>query len=82
MANVLRIAVVDPNDATRDSLKAIILGLDSVWLEAECSRYEFFADVVEQTKPDIGLVAMDSDPAKATQLLAEIAQSRRNAPCL
>ena len=62
MANVLRIAVVDPNDATRDSLKAIILGLDSVWLEAECSRYEFFADVVEQTKPDIGLVAMDSDP--------------------
>lgn len=73
MANVLRIAVVDPNDATRESLKAVLLGLDSVWLEAECSRYEFFADVVEQTKPDIGLVAMDSDPEKATRLVAEIA---------
>lgn len=73
MANVLRIAVVDPNDATRESLKAVLLGLDSVWLEAECSRYEFFTDVVEQTKPDIGLVAMDSDPEKATQLVAEIA---------
>jgi pilus assembly protein CpaE len=73
MANVLRIAVVDPNDATRESLKAVLLGLDSVWLEAECSRYEFFADVVEQTKPDIGLVAMDSDPEKATQLVAEVA---------
>lgn len=72
MANVLRIAVVDPNDATRDNLKNILLGLDSVWLEAECSRYEFFADVVEQTKPDIGLVAMDSDSEKATRLITEI----------
>jgi pilus assembly protein CpaE len=75
MANVLRIAVVDPNDATRESLKAVLLGLDSVWLEAECSRYEFFSDVVEQTKPDIGLVAMDSDPEKATRLVAEVAAS-------
>ena len=73
MANVLRIAVVDPNDASRDSLKAVLLGLDSVWLEAECSRYEFFTDVIEQTKPDIGLVAMDSDPEKATKLVAEVA---------
>jgi pilus assembly protein CpaE len=75
MANVLRIAVVDPNDATRESLKGVLLGLDSVWLEAECSRYEFFADVVEQTKPDIGLVSMDGDPETATRLIAEVAAS-------
>lgn len=72
MANVLRIAIVDPNDASRESLKGVLLGLDSVWLEAECSRYEFFADVVEQTKPDIGLVAMDSDPEKAIALVATV----------
>ncbi len=72
MANVLRIAVVDPNDANRESLKAVLLGLDIVWLEAECSRYEFFADVIEQTKPEIGLIAMDSDPDKAIELVAEI----------
>ncbi len=72
MANVLRIAVVDPCDATRDSLKAVLLGLDSVWLEADCSRYEFFADVVDQTKPEIGIVAMDSDPEKATRLITEV----------
>jgi len=71
--NVLRIAIVDPNDASRESLKTVLLGLDTVWLEAECSRYEFFADVVEQTKPDIGLVAMDSDSEKAIVLVAEIA---------
>lgn len=73
MANVLRIAIVDPNDASREALKTVLLGLDTVWLEAECSRYEFFADVVEQTKPDIGLVAMDSDSAKAIALVAEVA---------
>ena len=61
MANVLRIAIVDPNDATRENLKTVLLGLDTVWLEAECSRYAFFVDVVEQTKPDIGFIAMDSD---------------------
>ncbi len=62
MSNVLRIAIVDPSDSSRDSLKSTLLGLDKVWLEAECSRYEFFADVVAQTHPDIGIVSIDSDP--------------------
>ena len=72
MANVLRIAVVDPNDASREKLKSVLLQLDSVWLEAESSRYEFFSDVIEQTKADIGLIAMDADPARAIQLVAEV----------
>ncbi|MBN2024930.1 MAG: response regulator [Pirellulales bacterium] len=72
MSNVLRLAIVDPNDGTRDSLKNMLLGMDMVWLEAECSRYEFFSDVVAQTHPDIGLVAIDANPAKALQLVASI----------
>jgi len=72
MANVLRVAIVDPNDVSRESLKTVLLGLDTVWLEAECSRYEFFADVVQQTKPDIGLIAMDGDSEKAIGLIAEV----------
>ena len=75
MANVLRIAVVDPKDASRDALKSMLLGLDSVWLEAECSRYEFFGDVVGQTNPDIGFVALDSNPDKALELVASLAKS-------
>jgi pilus assembly protein CpaE len=55
MSNVLRLAIVDPNDSARDHLKSTLLGMDMVWLEAECSRYEFFADVVAQTHPDIGI---------------------------
>jgi pilus assembly protein CpaE len=75
MPSVLRIAVVDPNDASRDALKSMVLGLDSVWLEAECSRYEFFGDVVGQTNPDIAFVALDSNPDKALDLIASLARS-------
>lgn len=72
MSNVLRLAIVDPSDPTRDSLKTMLLGMDRVWLEAECSRYEFFADVVAQTHPDIGIVALDHDPDKALDLVAKL----------
>jgi len=74
MNNVVRMAIVDPNDATRSSLKNMLLGIDAVWLEAECSRYEFFNDVLEQTKPNLALVAIDSDPEKALLLLAQVSQ--------
>jgi pilus assembly protein CpaE len=82
MSNVLRIAVVDPKDATRDALKTMLLGLESVWLEAECSRYEFFADVVGQTNPEVGFVALDSNPDKALELVASLAKSAPNCAIL
>ena len=69
MSNVLRLAIVDPNDDTRDELKTMLLAMDIVWLEAECSRYEFFSDVVEQTHPDVGVVCIDSEPEKALTLV-------------
>src|SRR6478672_5831859 len=72
MSNVLRIAIVDPNDNSRTQLKNMLLGMDIVWLEAECSRYEFFADVIGQTKPDIGVIAIDSNPEKGLNLLEQI----------
>jgi len=72
MSNILRIAIVDPNDLQRESLKNMLLGIDTLWLEAECSRYEFFADVVAQTNPDIGIVAIDADPQKALELVARL----------
>ncbi|HTI50321.1 MAG TPA: response regulator, partial [Planctomycetaceae bacterium] len=74
MKTVVRLALVDPHDATRSSLKSLMLGIDSIWLEAECSRYDFFFDVVTQTQPDIALVALDADPAKGLALVAKITQ--------
>lgn len=72
MSNVLRLAIVDPHDGTRESLKLMLLGMETVWLEAECSRYEFFPDVVGQTHPDVGVVGLDSDPEKAVALIKRL----------
>ncbi|MCA9113902.1 MAG: AAA family ATPase [Planctomycetaceae bacterium] len=74
MKNVVRLAIVDPVDTTRGSLKNLLLGIDTVWLEAECSRYEFFSDVVGQTKPDIALVSLDADAARGLALVARLTQ--------
>ncbi|MEZ6064669.1 MAG: pilus assembly protein CpaE [Planctomycetaceae bacterium] len=75
MNNVVRVSIVDPNDSTRFSIKSLLLGIDSVWLEAECSRYEFFGDVVSQTHPDIALIVLDSNPDAGLALVAEVCQS-------
>jgi len=75
MNNVLRLAIVDPNDSSRESLKTMLLGMEMIWLEAECSRYEFFSDVVAQTTPDIGLVAIDDDPEKGLKLVTQLSES-------
>jgi pilus assembly protein CpaE len=72
MRDVLRIAIVDPNDATRDELRGVLLGMDAIWLEAECSRYEFFFDVIRQSSPDVVIISLDSDQAKALQLIATL----------
>jgi len=82
MSNVLRLAIVDPNDSQRESLKNMLLDMDMIWLEAECSRYEFFADVVAQTNPDIGLVAIDDDPEKALELVTRLATASPNCSVL
>ena len=82
MSNVLRLAIVDPSDSQRESLKSMLLGMDMIWLEAECSRYEFFADVVAQTNPDIGLVAIDGDPQKALDLVTRLGAASPNCAVL
>jgi len=82
MSNVLRLAIVDPDDSQRESIKSMLLGMDMIWLEAECSRYEFFADVVAQTNPEIGLVAIDSDTDRALELVSQLGHSSPNCAVL
>ncbi len=82
MKRVMRLAVVDPHDVTRAQLKNLMLGVDTVWLEAECSRYEFFMDVAMQTLPDIALVAVDANREAALDLIAKIHQQLPNCSIL
>lgn len=72
MANVIRVAIVDPVDFSRNELKTMLLGLDVVWLVADCHRYEFFPDVIAQAQPDLALVVLDSNPTKGLELIGRI----------
>ena len=78
MKNVTRLALVDPLDQSRASLKTLLLGIESVWLEAECSRYEFFVDVVKQSMPDVALISLDANPQKGIELVAKVCQEAPN----
>ena len=69
-----RVAIVDPSEASRESLRTLLLGVDFVWLEAECARYEYFFDVIEQQgeMPDLAIVALDADKTKALHMIGEL----------
>jgi pilus assembly protein CpaE len=75
MSNVLRVAIVDPDDRRRDALKQLLIGIELVWLEAECARYEFFCDVVAQATPEIGIVGLDADPERGLRLVEQLSQT-------
>jgi pilus assembly protein CpaE len=63
---------MDPSDASRDHLRTLLLGMEQVWLEAECARYEFFLDVIRQSPLDVAIISLDADPNKAMQLIAQL----------
>ncbi len=71
----LRLAICDPAEDTRESLKQLVMGIDRVCLEADCSRYEFFFDVAKQTEPEVCLVNIDTDLDSATRLITKLNQS-------
>jgi pilus assembly protein CpaE len=82
MREVQRIAIVDPSDASREELRNVLLGMESVWLEAESSRYDFFLDVISQSSPDVVVVSLDSDQTKALALIAQLTSERPEVPVL
>lgn len=67
-----RIAICDPANETREPLRNLLLGMEGVSLEAECTRYEYFHDVVEQYLPDIAIIALDNDPNLGIQLVVQL----------
>jgi len=77
-----RIAIVDPTESSRESLRALLLGVDFVWLEAECARYEYFFDVIQQSMPDLAVVALDGDKNKALQMISELSVEYPQLPIL
>src|SRR5262249_61767693 len=82
MRDVQRLVIVDPSDATREPLRNLLSGIESVWLEAECSRYEFFPEIVHQSNSDAAIIAIDADREKALQLISQLAAELPDLPIL
>ena len=72
MSGTLRISICDPDETSKENLKRYLVGMDQVWLEADCARYDFFKEIVDQTTPDVALIAIDSDEERALELIAEV----------
>src|SRR3954447_6382596 len=77
-----RIAIVDPTESTRESLRTLLLGVDFVWLEAECARYEYFFEVIQQSMPDLAIVALDANKEKALQMIGQLSVEHPKLPIL
>jgi pilus assembly protein CpaE len=77
-----RVAIVDPTEATRESLRTLLLGVEFVWLEAECARYEYFFDVIATSTPDLAIVALDADKQRALQMIGQLSVDQPKLPIL
>jgi pilus assembly protein CpaE len=77
-----RVAIVDPTESTRESLRTLLLGVDFVWLEAECARYEYFFDVIGKSPPDLAIVALDADKTRALQMIGQLSVEHPKLPIL
>ncbi len=72
MSHVVRTAIVDPDDATREEVKRALSSMDIVWLEAECVDYDTAAPLLEETRPQLATICLDSDIDKAIALITEL----------
>lgn len=77
-----RVAIVDPTESTRESLRTLLLGVDFVWLEAECARYEYFFEVISTSTPDLAIVALDANKEKALQMIGQLSVEFPKLPIL
>lgn len=77
-----RVAVVDPNESTRESLCTLLQGIDFVFLEAICSRYEYFLDVIVESVPNLVLISLDHNKDLALQMISQLAAEHPQLPII
>src|SRR5262249_23800626 len=69
-------------EATREPLRNLLMGVESIWLEAECARYEFFFDVIHQSELDVVVISLDADETKAINLISQVSDQYPQLPIL
>ena len=77
-----RIVICDPTDSSREHLRALLLGMDFAFLDAESKRYDAFIDIIADNPPDLAIIHLDSDPVRANLVINQLASNFRQVPLL
>jgi len=79
---VSRVALVVPSNRDRELIRKMVLGMDWVLLDTECTHYDSAAGIIAESKPDGVLIALDDEPAAAMQLVAKLTQMYSRLPLI
>ena len=79
MRDVIRVVLVDPKDESRQALQRLLGSMGSVWIAEVLPTYQVPASRVVEIAPDLCIVALDSEPNQAIELIASLTQAMPNA---
>jgi pilus assembly protein CpaE len=69
------LVILDPVERSRETLRSQFLGLPWIWLQAECTKYDFLQEVLHnQELPHIVVVSIDADLEKACMAISRLNQ--------
>ncbi len=72
MTKTRRLLLIDPNPTTRASLEATIVQVDDVHLIGFCAAYDEAVQDATSSSAELAMVVLDSNPAKAFELLHQL----------
>lgn len=67
-----RVILVDPATPNREHVRQLIVGMDSVLLEAEFAHYDAALEAFGESPPEGLIVSLDGQPAQALQLIGRV----------
>ncbi|NDH06304.1 pilus assembly protein CpaE, partial [bacterium] len=74
--NLLRLVILNPPDKGHEALRSMFTQIPYVWLQAECTKYEFLQEVIaNQTEPHVVVIAIDADLEKACAAIEKLADN-------
>lgn len=72
MKDGIRVVLVDPVEASRQSLLQQLEAMESIWLTEVCVAYRIAAGRVCELRPNVTVVVADANPEQAAEVIASI----------
>lgn len=76
MREVIRVVLVDPSDESRSSLQRMLGGIGALWIAEVFTSYQGAVGPISEIAPDLCLIALDSDPSQAIELIHALTEAR------